>query len=106
MTILGATPSPCPTVAPAVPFPVNVTMLNPEVVFALTVLVIDPAVLVEPEPLAFHCQATTAAPLGYPDVPIEKPLLLNDVYSCVPVCSAAVESLTKYWLTPESTLVK
>ena len=39
ITIFGATPNPCPTVAFA-PVPVYVTMLNPAAWFALTVLVV------------------------------------------------------------------
>jgi hypothetical protein len=42
--MLGATPNPCPTVAPAVPLPVKLTILNPLVVLADTVDVILPAV--------------------------------------------------------------
>ena len=56
ITILGATPSPCPTVAPAKLLPVNVTTLNPVAGLALIVEVIVPSVLLtgEPEPASQH----------------------------------------------------
>jgi len=61
--ILGATPSPCPTVAFA-PVPVYVTTLNPAVVLALTVEVIVPTVLLPAVtvPPAFQFQATNEEP--------------------------------------------
>ena len=46
ITMLGATPNPCPTVALA-PVPVYVTTLNPDVVFTHTVEVMEPLVLLD-----------------------------------------------------------
>jgi hypothetical protein len=54
--MLGATPSPCP-ILPLLAEAVNVTTLNPLVVFALTVEVIEPDVLVTAvalDALQFH----------------------------------------------------
>jgi len=46
---LGATPNPCPTVAPAEPVPVYFTILNPAVVLTDTVDDIEPLEFDEPE---------------------------------------------------------
>ena len=54
---LGATPNPCPTVALA-PVPVQDTILNPLVVLAETVELIEPTVLAEPAPFAFQFHDT------------------------------------------------
>ena len=58
-TTLGATPNPWPIVAPPVAVPVYVTILNPAVVLAWTVEVIEPEELLDVvPPLAFHWYAT------------------------------------------------
>ncbi len=63
--MLGATPNPCPTVTGDVPEALAVTTENPLVVFALTVLVIVPEVLVALEPPAFHNHVTLASLLVF-----------------------------------------
>ena len=54
------------------------TILNPAVVLALTVLAIEPSLLVTVEPLAFQFQATKEAlfSLTAPDVPRVNPSLV------------------------------
>ena len=54
-------------------------MENPLVVFALTVEVIDPAVLDEPEPLAAQIQSTTVTFVAQSSEPVVYEPLLKEV---------------------------
>jgi hypothetical protein len=55
ITTLGATPNPCPIVALSNLYQYNLTILNPDVVFALTVDVIEPSVFDTPAPFGIIC---------------------------------------------------
>ena len=74
--------------------PVYVTILNPAVVFALTVEVIEPSLLDEPVPPAFQDQPTAVPPLAFISVlvPIDQPSELKEVTYVASVPSALVKS--------------
>ena len=106
--MLGATPSPCPTVTGDVPEALAVTTENPEVVFALTVEVMLPAVLVTPAPLAFQFHATIPDDVSFTAlaVPTPNPSESNDVRPLANEVSAAVELDARYKPVPRMTSYK
>ena len=89
----GATPSPWPIVEFTL-VPEYVSTLNPAVVFADTVLVIEPEVFVTAGvPFARHCQPTKVAAFWFVEVlvPNVKPLAFNEVILVESVTSAFVK---------------